>query len=409
MDRISIIAGVCGGEPFIVNTEIRVSQVTALIEAGVKPGLIHTQIFTQLTAEDVIACQLFASLPHQAPSVTVIRKNLPAGVPLEEYDPASRWGTAPVVSDEEYDPASRWGAAPAVADEEYDPASRWGGIPPVADEEYDPASKWGGTPAATDEEYDAASRWGAPPKKKSGEPASVGEWTSEMPTPRPIKKRSRKNDISSGHTLKLPIFGKSLSTPKALLITFFLGSLTVCVSSLISMSRKPPKPTLRLSPAIEANIAMQQGDEAYAKRKFDLAENAYRHAKQIDPRGSRADNNIGLVYQIQNRLREAEDAFKRALVLSPKDSTYHYNLGLLYARGKRFKDAEEQFIAAIKIKPDAEMHNNLGGILFEEEEYDSAIAQYRTAIQLDPKCSLAIYNLKEAQQLLRRLAKNQQH
>lgn len=152
---------------------------------------------------------------------------------------------------------------------------------------------------------------------------------------------------------------------------------------------------------------MQQGDEAYIKRKFDVAENAYRHAISINPKDSRAANNLALVYQVKNRVNDAEFQFRSALKIAPNDSTYHYNLGLLYARAKRFKDAEEQFIAAIRLKPDAEAHNNLGGILFEEGDYDAAIVQYRKALQMDSKCSLAKYNLKEVQQLLRRMAKNQ--
>ena len=415
MDRISIIPGVCGGEPFIVNTEIRVSQVVTLIEAGVQPGLIHTQIFTQLTAEDVLACQFFASREHSVPSVTVIRKNASAGPP-EEYDPASRWGAAPVVNVEEYDPASRWGAAPPVSDEEYDPASRWGVAPVATDEEYDPASQWGGTPSIADENYDPASRWSGASKDKETELPTEGEWSADTPAPpgkspqtpkKKKKKSSFKNDYASGHTLKLPLFGKSLSTPKSLMVACFLASLSLCTYSLYSISRKPPRPSIRLSPEFETRIAMQQGDEAYVRRKFDVAENAYRHAKEINPKDSRAANNLALVYQVKNRVNEAEFQFRSALEIAPNDSTYHYNLGLLYARGKRFKDAEEQFIAAIKLKPDAEAHNNLGGILFEEGDYDSAIVQYRKALQMDPKCALAKYNLKEVQQLLRRMAKNQ--
>ncbi|MCK4247962.1 MAG: tetratricopeptide repeat protein, partial [Methanomicrobia archaeon] len=95
-----------------------------------------------------------------------------------------------------------------------------------------------------------------------------------------------------------------------------------------------------------------------------------------------------------------------ALKINPKDAEIHNNLGVLLYELPRYKEikrkekltfygeAEKEFREAIKIDPEfAEPHNNFGVLLSELERYEEAEKEFRKAIGIDPSYDEAYYNL----------------
>ena len=194
--------------------------------------------------------------------------------------------------------------------------------------------------------------------------------------------------------------------PIALFLTLGICCAFISIASLASMHRKTFSPSLRLSSEIVSSIAMHQGDEFYSSKKYEMAKNAYKHAKSIRRNDPLIENNLGMVAQAMNNTQEAEAAFRRASELSPNDPTYHYNLGLLYAKAKRYPEAELQFQKSLELKPDSDCHCNLGSVYFEESQFEAAASQYRKALRINPKNRIAATNLRDVQSKISHLANN---
>jgi tetratricopeptide (TPR) repeat protein len=107
----------------------------------------------------------------------------------------------------------------------------------------------------------------------------------------------------------------------------------------------------------------RQGDE-------DGAIQAYQRATQADANHVLALKQLALVYAGRQRYDEAAVLLQRAAELAPNDVQVHYNLGNMQAR---------QAIEA--------------GELMNYGYADAALHAYRRAIELDPQCLKAYYNL----------------
>src|SRR6202042_1818063 len=92
---------------------------------------------------------------------------------------------------------------------------------------------------------------------------------------------------------------------------------------------------------------------------------------------------IAIAHHEAGRLTEAENLYRQMLSQRP-DANVHNNLGyLLFSLGKT-DQAIIEIRRAIALRPDlAEPHNNLGVVLAGSRRFDEAIAEYRAAISLD--------------------------
>ncbi len=155
----------------------------------------------------------------------------------------------------------------------------------------------------------------------------------------------------------------------------------------------------------------------------------YERALAADPNHAKAHNNLGLALVELGRLDEAarhfqtsverepkaeiysdlgftmarlgrtEDAladYRKALELDPKCPSAHVNLAVSFVQAGRLADAESHYRQALAGKPTAETHNGLGYVLARQGRTDDAIAEFRSAIELDPKFAPAYNNLAEA-------------
>ncbi|MGH9393199.1 MAG: tetratricopeptide repeat protein, partial [Terriglobales bacterium] len=90
-------------------------------------------------------------------------------------------------------------------------------------------------------------------------------------------------------------------------------------------------------------------------------------------------------YQQLANFGQAEKNFKRAIKLNRADANYPNNLGTVYFLRHKYKDAVKQFNLAIQLdSTHATYFVNLGGAEFSEKRFQPALAAYRQALRLDP-------------------------
>ncbi len=78
---------------------------------------------------------------------------------------------------------------------------------------------------------------------------------------------------------------------------------------------------------------------------------------------------------------------------SPRSSRSHHNFGLAYAKNNRLPEAIQEYTRVLDIKPSADTYINLAEVYKKLGFPDKAIRNFRNAMELDNKSSLAHYNL----------------
>ena len=155
----------------------------------------------------------------------------------------------------------------------------------------------------------------------------------------------------------------------------------------------------------------------------------YERALAADPKHAKAHNNLALALVELGRLEEAAKHFEQSVALDPKPEIYsdlgfvmfqlgkpddavadykkalaldpscpsaHVNMAVAAVQAGDLATAEAHYRKALPGRPTAETHNGLGYVLGREGRLDGAIAEYRKAIEIDPKFTPAYNNLAEA-------------
>lgn len=111
----------------------------------------------------------------------------------------------------------------------------------------------------------------------------------------------------------------------------------------------------------------------------------YRRALEIAPEMSGAWFDMGNVYQITGRYREAAESFARAAGIEPSMKSAYYNLALCYRKLGEAGKAEEQFKEAVRRDSDfAEAHFQLGLLCAGRRDYAGAVREYEYVLRLNP-------------------------
>ena len=169
-------------------------------------------------------------------------------------------------------------------------------------------------------------------------------------------------------------------------------------------ARANRKEKVAATPEISAEVAQRveemlaAGNEARDARAFINAEHAYRTAREINPRDSRAVYGLGNIYTDQQRWDEAETAYRAALKIDPNQA--EANIALCYVllqtnRGgntaARFAEAEAAARRALTINPLDPFAQDQLGVALEKRGLPIAEAEreYRRAIELEPNFALA--------------------
>ncbi|HEX9630946.1 MAG TPA: tetratricopeptide repeat protein [Gemmatimonadales bacterium] len=105
------------------------------------------------------------------------------------------------------------------------------------------------------------------------------------------------------------------------------------------------------------------------------AEEAYRHALQLNPDLPEALINLGRMLQAQTRLHEAEDLYRRARTVQPDLAVAVFNLGTVLDEQRRLQEAIEAYRSAVELDPEfADAHHNLSGLY---DQAGNAVAAFR--------------------------------
>lgn len=150
---------------------------------------------------------------------------------------------------------------------------------------------------------------------------------------------------------------------------------------------------LQLNP----NLRMAQSalGQLYMDRKdYDRAVPHLQAASDLDPYTVENHYNLGLTFQILNRLQEAAMAYLRGLKLAPDDFKTNVNLGLVYFAMAQHDPAIYYLEKATRIEPqNVRAWSNIGVVYDARGNLVLAEASYRKALELDPNNETTLINL----------------
>ena len=103
---------------------------------------------------------------------------------------------------------------------------------------------------------------------------------------------------------------------------------------------------------------------------------------------------LGVAFQQMGRNEEALGYMQKAAELSPIDAEVHCNLGCILFDLGRLDEAEACYLRALDINPNfVEAHNNLGNTLQHLGRFDEAESRFRRVLQISPDYAKAHSNL----------------
>ncbi|MBW2055864.1 MAG: tetratricopeptide repeat protein [Deltaproteobacteria bacterium] len=101
----------------------------------------------------------------------------------------------------------------------------------------------------------------------------------------------------------------------------------------------------------DADVLFTMGLLNKREGRYDAAERYYKKALQYDPDWPECTSNLGNVYLVTNRLRDAIEQYERAISLSPGRASFYFNLHRAFAR--------DSVLSSEKVGQALEMANKL--------------------------------------------------
>lgn len=115
-----------------------------------------------------------------------------------------------------------------------------------------------------------------------------------------------------------------------------------------------------------------------------------------EPQNFAAQMQTGDMYRKIDRLEKAVEFYKRGLILQPENFEANVVLANTLFDSQKFEEAEAYYSKALVIKTnDVNARIDLGTTFVERgtPDYDRAIKEFKTALELDPKSEAAVYYL----------------
>ena len=103
---------------------------------------------------------------------------------------------------------------------------------------------------------------------------------------------------------------------------------------------------------VAPHVLISRGKRAARTGRFDLAEQAFRRAVELDPDNADAVANLGISLANLGRTEEAQRRLEEATAMGGSDAMAQFSLGAVYDRQGRDADAIRQYEAAIHSDPD---------------------------------------------------------
>src|SRR5436190_10434771 len=123
---------------------------------------------------------------------------------------------------------------------------------------------------------------------------------------------------------------------------------TWCEYSIVRQSLSILAAALLLGLAAPADTTLDRGLEAFRKRDFASAEQAFAQAIRERPGSAHAHKLLGMTYSAQEKYVEAEASLRTACKLDPAEEYACYYLGRLWFTVGRLSEAREIFENTLK-------------------------------------------------------------
>jgi tetratricopeptide (TPR) repeat protein len=118
--------------------------------------------------------------------------------------------------------------------------------------------------------------------------------------------------------------------------------------------------------------------------RFEEAEKLYLRAINARPTDWYGHMLLGLFYYERERYAEAEASLKQASMLAPDNDMVRRNLGAVYGMHGRYKEAIDEYQAALRIRTNALTYAALADVYFHERRFAEAVTAVETAIEFQP-------------------------
>jgi Flp pilus assembly protein TadD len=150
--------------------------------------------------------------------------------------------------------------------------------------------------------------------------------------------------------------------------------------------------------ATDADHVKSHNNLALALVELGELEEAAGHFKRslaVEPKAE-IYSDLGFIKAQLGKPDEALADYRKALELDPSCASAHVNLAVAFVQSGKLREAESHYRQALPGRPTADVHNGLGYVLARQGRADEAVAEFRKAIDVNPKFAPAFNNLAEA-------------
>lgn len=155
----------------------------------------------------------------------------------------------------------------------------------------------------------------------------------------------------------------------------------------------------RMDPA-DTDVLYSLGRCYYSKNRYLDAQHMYERVLSIQPNHLKAEENLGLVYDVSNRPDKAEEAFRKAAGWANPNGPDEWpflDLGSFLLDQDRAKEAIDPLRTAMRIQPKSALcSEKLGRALLASGDVDGGIAALELAVKLNPANPKSHYELGRA-------------
>jgi len=130
--------------------------------------------------------------------------------------------------------------------------------------------------------------------------------------------------------------------------------------------------------------------------RFDEAEMIYKSVDADAPQFWQAGNELGNMYLLQGRIKEAIPYFEKGIGYFKEKGAAFANLGYAYYYLGDIEKAQENWESSIAHEDNADVFSNLGTIYYQQRKFSLAIEMYKKAIAISPNVATFWGNLADA-------------
>ncbi len=132
---------------------------------------------------------------------------------------------------------------------------------------------------------------------------------------------------------------------------------------------------------------------AHQRGSYEEATGLLRKAIRSYPNAPHFHNNLGETRRAMGLAEEAMTHYGRALALKPDFAEAHNNLAIAYASRGQLEEALASFTKALALAPTAQIHCNIGRLMFDLGKKEEAQAHYEQALAMHPAYANALKGL----------------